>query len=208
MNRLGIIMICAILYQYIFAQNISIRSFLEINNDNLVTTMPRYDLNDNICACVVIDFVDSKGLEFRGNIVGDIVKTPDKYVVYLPDRTKRLYIYNDDYLPLLVDFTQYEESRRGVIGGKTYSLSLVGEKQKTQKKYPNGTNTLVLVADIPLTKVIVNGQEWEINNTTSKRLVPYGEYHYEVFADGFAPYSGTVEVLPSFGSKTVHIHFQ
>ena len=109
-------------------------------------------------------------------------------------------------MPLQIDFTKYEDSSNGLEGGCTYCLSLVGDKVK-KKTYPKGAANLIFVSNVPLKKIVVNGLEWLVNGKMSKRLVQYGEYNYEAYADGYLPITGTIEVVKALWGKSVNLNF-
>ena len=188
------------------AQTLNIASCVIQDVDNIAMNKPRYDLNDNIAAVVVFTGVGNRDMDFRGNIIGGVIKEDSCHIVYLADKTKRLHIYCSDCVPAEIDFTEYSNSEKGVLGGKTYCVSLVMPKK--DKDYGIGSNVLVFESNTPLQSVIVNGEEWHFNGTTSKRLVPYGEYHYEIHSDTNEIITGDVEVTGSFGNQIVRLNFK
>lgn len=188
------------------SQKLNIQAFYKSQENNIAQTSPRYDLNDNKCAAIIIMPEENGELQFRGMVVGKVEKKSTRYILYMPMKTKRLYIYHSNYMPLQIDFTKYEDSSNGLEGGCTYCLSLVGDKVK-KKTYPKGAANLIFVSNVPLKKIVVNGLEWLVNGKMSKRLVQYGEYNYEAYADGYLPITGTIEVVKALWGKSVNLNF-
>ncbi|MBD5319767.1 MAG: hypothetical protein HDS07_02560 [Bacteroides sp.] len=83
-------------------------------------TEPRLDLNGKLCALIKVATADSTGLEFSGNIVGDISYRKGTYYVYVTDGTRMLQmrkgndIYNFNLSSMLF--------RQRVVSGRTYVL--------------------------------------------------------------------------------------
>ena len=188
------------------AQTLNIASCVIQDIDNIAMNKPKFDLNNNIASVVVFTGVDNRDLDFRGNIIGEVIKEDNRYIVYLAEKTKRLHIYCSGCLPTEIDFTEFSASEKGVLGGKTYCISLVMPKQN--KDYGVGSNVLVFESNTPLKNVIVNGEEWHFNGTMSKRLVPFGEYHYEIHSDTNEIITGYIEVTESFGNQVVKLNFK
>lgn len=188
------------------AQTLNIVSCAIQEGENIAANRSRYDLNENIAAVVVFTGTGGRDMDFRGNIIGDVIKEDSRYIVYLADRTKRLHIYCTDCVPAEIDFTKYADSEKGVLGGKTYSVSLVLPVKS--KDYGTGSNVLVFESDVELKKVLVNNEEWQITGNTAKRLVPFGKYYYEIQSVTNKTASGEVEVVNMFGNQKVKIEFE
>lgn len=197
---------------YLCAQQLTIRSCSIQKQDSTAIKAPRYDINDNIAAVVVFQMNGNQEMEFRGNIIGQSIKEDNRYIVYVADKTKWLHIYCSGYIPTKIDFTNYTDSGKGVLGGKTYQVSILGDAPMLdtdkKKNYEKGSNMLVFNADVPLRKVIVDGEEWNVTGNTAKRLVPFGEYHYEIQADSYNRITGDVEVKKTLGSQVVKLKFK
>lgn len=188
------------------AQEMDIQNFRKEHTDSFAIYNSRYDINGNICAVVHVSFEGIDELSFKGDIVGDIIKSGSKYTVYLPNRTKRLQLFNSGYIPQTIDFTNYEDSSKGLIGGNTYSV-FVKSKMSIKKQHEKGSGILIFSSETPLRQLYVNGTEWKIIDNSAKRLLPYGEYEYEAIADGNIHKKGIVELKPAIGSTKVNIIF-
>ena len=193
-----------------FSQNLSVSSVKMIQSDSTCFISPRYDLNGNACAVIKVFASSITGsLDFKGNIIGDVKLDGSLYTIYVTDRTKRIKVYHPNYIPETIDFTQYEDSRKGIEGNHVYSISISGnDNMKSSKNsYVSGSRILSFSSDVPLRQLFVNGVEWKITNNSSKRLMPYGEYEYEAVTDGNVRKKGKVELKPSIGSYIVKIEF-
>lgn len=193
-----------------FSQNLSVSSVEMIQSDSTCFISPRYDLNGNACAVIKVFASSITGLlDFKGNIIGDVKVDGSSYTIYVTDRTKRIKVYHPNYIPIIIDFTQYEDSRKGIKGNHVYSVNISGDdSMKSNKTYNiSGSRILSFSSDVPLRQLFVNGVEWKITDNTSKRLMPYGEYEYEAVTDGDVRKKGKVELVPSFGSMVVNIDF-
>ena len=212
MIRLSIIIIFTLLvgYNSAFSQNLSVSSVKMIQSDSTCFISPRYDLNGNACSVVKV-FASSiiGSLEFKGNIIGDVKVDGSLYTFYVTDRTKRIKVYHPNYIPETIDFTQYDDSRKGIEGNNVYYVSIIGNDiiKSSNNSNVSGSRILSFSSDVPLRQLFVNGVEWKVTDNTSKRLLPYGEYKYEAITDGDIRKRGRVELVPSFGSMVVNIDF-
>lgn len=189
------------------AQTLDVLSCTIQVSENIAESRPRYDLNDMPAAVVIFPETGDRQMEFRGNVIGETIKDGDRHIVYLADRTKRLHIYCAGFIPMEIDFTDYADSQRGLVGGSTYCISFAATSP-AKKDYGTGSNVLIFDADVPLSKVIVNGETWPVSGQTAKRLVPFGEYSYEVYADSYETIEGKTEVVNTFGNQVVKLEFK
>lgn len=192
------------------SQNLSVSSIKMIPTDSTFYTSPRYDINGNVCAIIKVFANNIAGsLDFKGDIIGEVEVDGAMYTIYVPNRTKRLKIYHPNYIPETIDFTQYEDSRKGLEGNLVYYVTISGNDNLKHVKTSNvsGSRILSFSSDIPLLQLFVNGAEWKIIDNTSKRLMPYGDYEYEAVSEGNIRKKGKVELKPSIGSMIVKIDF-
>ena len=77
------------------AQEIAVQSCVINPQDCTASSSPRIDLNGDITAAVKIFYPEKSNLDFRGNVVGEVSKNEDSYIVYLVGGTKQLHIYKD-----------------------------------------------------------------------------------------------------------------
>lgn len=58
------------------SQKLNIQAFYKSQENNIALTSPRYDLNDNKCAAIIIMPEENGELQFRGMVVGKVEKNP------------------------------------------------------------------------------------------------------------------------------------
>lgn len=187
------------------AQSLIVLSCTEMGENSIAERQPRFDINDDKAAAVIFETVDDHGMDFKGNIIGTIEKKDGKYIVYLANKSKKITIYSQGTLPTEIQFPDYGMNN-GVLGGKTYCVTLrraVSEKKDSETR----ANTLIFDSDIPMDRIIVNGEEWHTNGRTAKRLVPLGSYHYKIYAQSYDPIIGDIEVVNSIVPPTVKLQF-
>ena len=209
MKKFSLLVIVIFLIQSLKAQELIISSFLVDTNDNQALIKPVYDLNDDICALVILNTQGVKtGIDVKGAIVAKNQQEGGKFFLYLPTKTKRITLYHQDYIPLTVRFDELLNTSHGVEGGKTYYLTVNGNDGVTNKKNVNEYNYLFFESNIPLTRLLVDGIEWKLQNESSvSKLVRCGEYHYTASASGYQDISGTVIVVKSIDPMQVSLNF-
>ena len=187
-----------------YAQEFTVTGIVELDRDSTAIMFPRYDLNDELCAVLIVEMASVENVSFTGAIVGDIDRKNDTYLLYLPNGTKRIKLLHEDYLSMTIDFSQYGVR---IVGGHTYKASMSASMPSRENEYGSGAQYLVFKSSVPLTKVEVNGEEWPIEEGKAKKMVPLGKYEYRVSA-GDAVSSGSVEVKSTATSRVVNVRFQ
>ena len=81
------------------AQDAKVRSFEAAPMDVTAQKLARLDLHGEKCALVKVQVI-ATGLEFSGNVMGDVAKHGSEYWVYMTDGTKMLKITADELLKL------------------------------------------------------------------------------------------------------------
>lgn len=104
-----------------YGQSFSIVSLESLPTDLTASTQSRVDLNGKRCGLVKVQCV-LDGINFSGNIIGDVVHKDGEYWVYLTTGSKQLSISHPRLLPLDVKFSNFTQS--GIISGNTYRLIL------------------------------------------------------------------------------------
>lgn len=194
-----------------FAQNLTINSCKYCQTDSTYIVLQRYDINDNPCAIIKVFPKDIKGkLEFKGNIIGEVINNDDHYVIYVLNKTKRISVFHTDYTPEVIDFTKYDDTSMGVEQNKVYYVQIAGDTKNTSSSdmvYPSGSRVLSFSSDNELKQLVVNDIDWQIVDNSAKKLLPYGEYKYEAIDTEGRCLKGEVELLPAIGSKIVKLNF-
>lgn len=207
MKRILFLLVFIPVFIGLYGEDLTVLSIRADDATNIALEYPRYDLNQELTGVLIIQGLDTNEFTIKGNIVGEVIKENGISIVYLIESSKKITIYSDEAIPLEINLADYEDLKKGVVGGKTYRLIL--DRPKISKDYGPGSNILLFKSEIPFSELIVNGNSWSISDgTTSKQLVPFGEYKYKAFAEGYAPVDGFVIVNESLGSKIIHLNFE
>ena len=106
----------------VMAQKLKVESFVEKTTDLAAATNRRYDFNDTPCAIVKVRMAKN-GAQFDGNIVGDVECNTSEYWVYMSAGSKRMRISVPSYLPLDVEFAEFDINK--LESKTTYILVVV-----------------------------------------------------------------------------------
>lgn len=206
-----IVFFCMMVYSAdSYTQNLAIRYCRQSPTDSTHIVSPRRDINDRLCSVVKVFTKNVNGkIDFKGNVVGNVIDNGNEYIVYVLERTKRLQIFHADYIPEIIDFTKYEDSKMGVEIDRVYHVEISGEEQQESSNLVTSTETRILsfTSDKQMSQLFVNGKEWEILNNASKKLLPCGKYEYEAVSFEGLRIKDTIELSPAFGRKIVKIDF-
>lgn len=88
------------------AQEITVKAFSELTNDLSARTSRRYDINDEACALIKVQY-PKLGATFDGMINGDVEFRNGEYWVYVSNGTKRLTIHLPEIPTINVTFANY-----------------------------------------------------------------------------------------------------
>lgn len=105
----------------VYSQELHVKSFGIAESDLSAQTQPRKDLNDKNCALIKVG-IGLQGVQFEGNVVGNVVNKVGEYWVYIPRGSRMLKVKHSDYSPVLIVFANYGVDR--LEGNRTYDLSL------------------------------------------------------------------------------------
>lgn len=103
----------------ISAQEVTVKSFKEEISDLSARTNRKYDVNDEACALIKVQYPKA-GATFEGNVVGDVEYKNGEYWVYVSKGTKRFKIHLPDVPTIVVEFADYGVQQ--VESNTTYSL--------------------------------------------------------------------------------------
>lgn len=172
---------CFLCMQFAHAQDIEIKNFVSLDNDQTAVANLRNDINGIPCGVVKVFFKDD-GAEFEGNVMGDVDFTGGEYIVYLANGTKRLSIKHPDYLPTTVVFDNYGIKK--IDSNKVYKLELKANNDKSKSKSVkkglaifniSPSNALLIIDDQPVENI---GGVYTASLT-------YGTHYYSVRLDDF-----------------------
>lgn len=189
----------------ISAASLKVNSFTEDPFDISARTYQRLDLNDLPCALVIVELpVD--GCAFSGNIVGNTEMHTNQYWVYLTDGTKRFEIRCPGSPSLMVETT--DENGIGVRSATTYRLSLTGyDTSGSHSSAPNGNYLVLNVSPKTPAFAKAGSKMITLNSGVGKTFLEFGTYVLTVEAEGYAPYSETIQIDDS-GTKTIDVSLQ
>ena len=174
-----------------FAQKISVESFSLAATDISAQTQPRKDLNDEPCALVKIQFVGDI-LDVEGNVIKPLVKKGNETWAYMTHGSQQMKVLTKDYLPIMVDFSNYGISQ--VEKNKTYVLVLtkpVGGAEPVDA----GGNFYALSVQPKNAVVTIDGVlQPSSSDGEYSAMLPYGTHTYKVEAGGYISKSGSFTV--------------
>ena len=197
MKRVLGFIFCLLISLGTFAQKLSVESFSLAATDISAQTQPRKDLNDAPCALVKVQFVGDI-LDVEGNVIKPLVKKGNETWAYMTHGSQQMKVLTKDYLPIMVDFSNYGISL--VEKNKTYVLvlakptggaeSVIQQKQSLIIRYTPSTAT-----------VLVDNKMVRGNNGVAKTTLPAGQHSYIVACDGYESEEGMVKLKASAPSN-------
>ena len=181
----------------IYSQELKVKSFSLSATDISAQTQQRKDLNDEPCALVKVQFVGDI-LDVEGNVIKPLVKKGNETWAYMTHGSQQMKVLTKDYLPIMVDFSNYGISQ--VEKNKTYVLVLtkpVGGAEPVMQQ-----NQSLVIRYIPSTAtVLVDNKMVRGNNGVAKTTLPVGQHSFVVFCDGYESEEGTVKLKASAPSN-------
>lgn len=173
------------------AQELTVKSLEMATTDISASTQRRVDLNGNPCALVKVQLATS-GAKFEGNVIGDTEFKTGEYWVYMTDGSYMLQVKHPSFLPLMVNFRDYDI--RGVKPLNTYVLTL-SMPQLLAGPVDDGQRYLAMTVEPAQgTVVLIDGELQELTNGSLSLLLPMGPHTYSVACKGYQTQSGTVNL--------------
>ena len=174
-----------------FSQELKVKSFSLAATDISAQTQQRKDLNDEPCALVKVQFVGDI-LDVEGNVIQPLVKKGNETWVYLTNGSQQMKVLTKDYLPIMVNFSNYGISQ--VEKNKTYVLVLtkpVGGAEPVDA----GGNFYALSVQPKNAVVTIDGVlQPSSSDGEYSAMLPYGTHTYKVEAGGYISKSGSFVV--------------
>ena len=174
-----------------FAQKISVESFTLVATDISAQTQQRKDLNDEPCALVKVQFVGDI-LDVEGNVIKPLVKKGNETWAYMTHGSQQMKVLTKDYLPIMVDFSNYGISQ--VEKNKTYVLVLtkpVGGAEPVDA----GGNFYALSVKPKNAMLTIDGVlQPSSSDGEYSAMLPYGTHTYKVEAGGYISKNGSFSV--------------
>ena len=175
----------------VWAQKLTVESFMMAENDISAQTQSRKDLNDRNCALVKVQFVGTIS-DVEGNVVKPLVKHGNETWVYMPQGSKQLKLLTQSYLPVMVTFADYGVEK--LESNRTYVLILVKPSGQNEPVDAGG-NFYAISVQPKDAKVTVDGVLQESSSDGEySAMLPYGTHTYKVEAGGYISKSGSFSV--------------
>ena len=175
----------------IYSQELKVKSFSLAATDISAQTQPRKDLNDAPCALVKVQFVGDI-LDVEGNVIKPLVKKGNETWAYMTHGSQQMKVLTKDYLPIMVDFSNYGISL--VEKNKTYVLVLtkpVGGAEPVDA----GGNFYALSVQPKNAMLTIDGVlQPSSSDGEYSAMLPYGTHTYKVEAGGYISKSGSFSV--------------
>ena len=175
----------------IYSQELKVKSFTLAATDISAQTQQRKDLNDEPCALVKVQFVGDI-LDVEGNVIKPLVKKGNETWAYMTHGSQQMKVLTKDYLPIMVDFSNYGISQ--VEKNKTYVLVLtkpVGGAEPVDA----GGNFYALSVQPKNAMLTIDGVlQPSSSDGEYSAMLPYGTHTYKVEAGGYISKSGSFTV--------------
>ncbi len=176
------------------AQEATVKRVEALPFEVIPTPDRRVDLNGNVCALVHVEVL-ADDVTFEGNVIGTVSRKGGEYLVYLSPGTKFLRIKSNTFLPVKINFADYDID--GLQPGCVYAITLSLPAMAGQQTPPSATagmNYLLLSVSPPTATVTVDGKPREVRAGTAKMLLSHGTHTYRVEAPGYLPDEGSVTI--------------
>ena len=184
----------------IHAQKLNVESLIIKTNDITARTQPRQDINGNDCALVKVQLA-APNASFGGNVIGDVAYDTSEYFVYMSNGSKRMTIKLEGYLPLDVNFEDYNIKS---LEAKTVYVMTVSGVSTAKPIEPARTKTgwIVINSDPSGATVYIN-DEFVGNTPITNYKQAYGTYTYRLEHPNYHSSTGTIELNSGKTEKTV-----
>lgn len=176
------------------SQELHVKSFGIAESDLSAQIQSRKDLNDKNCALVKVG-IGLQGVQFEGNVVGQVVNNVGEYWVYMPQGSRMLKVKHPYYPPIIVTFANY--SMEKLESNRTYELMLTvsGGIQSSQ------TQTLTIKYTPIEATVLVDNKRLKGSDGVAMANFPIGQHSFVVFCDGYESEEGMVKLKASAPSN-------
>lgn len=105
-NTVIVLLFCLFSTIDVYAQEVQVKTFKELTTDISARTHRRYDMNDEACALVKVQFPNN-GASFEGFVVGDAEFKSNEYWVYVSPGSKRLKMHLPGYPTIEIEYATY-----------------------------------------------------------------------------------------------------
>ena len=197
MKRICFLILIVLFSVNVIAQELKVKSFSLSATDISAQTQQRKDLNDEPCALVKVQFVGDI-LDVEGNVIKPLVKKGNETWAYMTHGSQQMKVLTKDYLPIMVDFSNYGISQ--VEKNKTYVLVLAKPVGGVESALQQNQSLIIRYTPSTAT-VLVDNKMVRGNNGVAKTTLPVGQHSFVVFCDGYESEEGTVKLKASAPSN-------
>lgn len=182
------------------AQKLTVDRFEVKSNDITARTHPRQDINGVDCALIKVQLA-APHANFDGNLIGDVSYDTSIYMVYMSQGSKRLAIRLEGYLPLEVNFEDYEIKS---LEAKTVYVLTISGISATNPIEPARTKTgWIILNSEPSGATVYINDEFVGNTPLTNYKQAYGTYNYRIEHPNYHPSTGTIELNSGKTEKTI-----
>lgn len=194
MRKLIAIILLLLIVGRVEGQDLAVKYFTLVPSDLSVQIQPRKDLNGNNCALVKVG-IGLQGVQFEGNIMGEIANKVGEYWVYMPRGCRMLKVKHPNCSPIMVTFANFGIEK--LESNRTYQLTLkVSNVPQTVQQ-----QTLTIRYSPSSAMVLIDSKLIKGSNGIVKTTLPIGQHSYMVICDGYESEEGTVKLKGSSPSN-------
>ena len=194
MRKLIAIILLLLIVGRVEGQDLAVKYFTLVPSDLSVQIQPRKDLNDKNCALVKVG-IGLQGVQFEGNIMGEIANKVGEYWVYMPRGCRMLKVKHPNCSPIMVTFANFGIEK--LESNRTYQLTLkVSNVPQTVQQ-----QILTIRYSPSSAMVLIDSKLIKGSNGIVKTTLPIGQHSYMVICDGYESEEGTVKLKGSSPSN-------
>lgn len=194
MRKLIAIILLLLIVGRVEWQDLAVKYFTLVPSDLSVQIQPRKDLNGKNCALVKVG-IGLQGVQFEGNIMGEIANKVGEYWVYMPRGCRMLKVKHPNCSPIMVTFANFGIEK--LESNRTYQLTLkVSNVPQTVQQ-----QTLTIRYSPSSAMVLIDSKLIKGSNGIVKTTLPIGQHSYMVICDGYESEEGTVKLKGSSPSN-------
>ena len=171
------------------AQELTVKSMTAEPLDLSASTSPRLDKNQVPCGLVKVQLA-AVGAQFSGSVIGDCEYKMGEYWVYMPKDAYLLKIRHPNFVPLTVNFRDYDI--RGVESKATYVLTLL--MPQIGQEVDDGMRFVALTVEPATATVYIDNQPQVLQNGSANILLSMGHHDYRAEASGYETALGSFEL--------------
>ena len=179
------------------AQELKVKSFSLSATDISAQTQPRKDLNDEPCALIKVQLVGDI-LDVEGNVIKPLVKKGNETWVYMTHGSQQMKVLTKDYLPIMVNFSNFGINQ--VEKNKTYVL-ILSKPGGGVEAVMQQCQSLIIKYSPSTATVLVDNKMVRGSKGVARTTLPVGQHSYIVACDGYESEEGMVKLKASAPSN-------